>query len=1640
MNYTPLIVTRRKVKPSRVPLQSKYVAGMGIIVLVTLTIGMLVRFGIPKTLGLADVRNDEPVVYWKFDESGATAQDSSSNNNDGSITGATRTSNESCVAGTCLSLDGSNDAVSKSYASDTELNPGTGSFSVSIWFKHPTTNPASAETIIDRYQDAGFRVYMNTSGYMCFGIDDDSTWGPDDSACSTISFADSRWHFLTAVKSGTSSIRLYIDGNQVAEDTSLSATSSLSGSSPGLYVGINSGGGTYNQTISANNRDGTDWTSWDGNSIYAGEWDGTAEIAAWHFSDVDIPQGATIVSATLSVTAESLNNAAPEDVLLEFEAEDIDSASLPSGTNRPSSMTTTTANVDWNLTTWTTNTVYDSPDLSSIVEEVVGRGGWSSGNEINILLGPRTGFTPQADIGIDDYNNGDPASIEIVWTSGSSEVPFEGYVDEFKFYNFAQNQAQIKADYAGPGTALGAGASVGVSSQVRALSNGLVAYYPMNESAANTCAGGTNDTCDRSGNGFDGAWNGNTASTGISRFSLGTTYDGTGDYISVADTASLRPGSGPYTVSFWANPPDSNQTDMLYSKQQTTGDLEQITIGICGAIDCASNGQNLYISFRQSETVERRFLSTADVADGNWHHFTVVVDPNSQQIRAYRDGIELTAGSTVSDGAWPTVDNTDALRIGSDAIASAGYDGELDDLRVYNRVLSPGEITTLYTWAPGPELYWRFDDNTGTTAIDSSGNSFNGVFIGNPSWIPGRYGAALDFDGTDDAVEIDTTAGMLPQSGSMTLMVWARPANSNQNAVLAGRLQGGSPFEQFSMNICGSADCGSSGQLITASIVENSTTTYRNAVTTADIADGNWHHYAMVADRAANTIYIYVDGVRMATTTNSAGSWPTVNNTDVFAAGDYPDSAPFDGPIDEVKYYNYARTPAQIVEDYNGGHPAPGSPISSALVHVKFDETQGTTANNAGSMLTNATGTITNMASPATSTSGWTRNGKLGSALIFDGDNDIVSLGSNSSLDDMTAVTVSAWIYPTGWGESNFGRIIAKENTATAFGFTLVNDSGQNTFRIYRERATTVAQATAASGSISLNTWQHVVGVLDTGTGTIKLYLNGREVGSYIDQGIGAGTPNADAANNMNIGNRTAGDRTFAGTIDDVKIFNSTLTDQQVRMLYNQSAAQVLGAVSTESNGSTPSFATSREYCIPGDTGTCNPPVAEWKFDENTGTSLNDSSGNNNTGTLDGNTSWGRGTLGSAAVFNGTTSDISVAAASTINNLTTLTITGWIQPTSFGESSLGRIVDKGGDTGAGNGYGFMLCDQGFCGSSYTQSLTFSQNFSVTDGVWNSGNDSFTQVSGTWSHVAVTYDKSSSANAPVFYLNGQRTATVAHTSPSGTASDDTSSGMFIGNRSGDDRTFAGSLDTIRIYNYIRTPAQIAWDYNRGAPFAWWKFDECTGSTLNDASGNALNGTITIGASGSYTSTGTCSSGTGTHAWNAGTTGKYSSALGFDGTNDYVSLGNPTALQSFSSLSIAAWINGTYASGDGRVIFSKDTTGFYFGTFDRKVYFRSSDLSSDTTSGTTNLTNGVWTHVAAIYDGANINLYVNGKLEATEAATGTIAENSLTAYIGGFNTTTYLFNGLIDDLRIYSYPITTVQLNTLINEGASNRFGP
>jgi fibronectin type 3 domain-containing protein len=211
-----------------------------------------------------------------------------------------------------------------------------------------------------------------------------------------------------------------------------------------------------------------------------------------------------------------------------------------------------------------------------------------------------------------------------------------------------------------------------------------------------------------------------------------------------------------------------------------------------------------------------------------------------------------------------------------------------------------------------------------------------------------------------------------------------------------------------------------------------------------------------------------------------------------------------------------------------------GNDAALRLWH-RFDEGSGTTA--ADSSFNNNHGTLQN--GPT-----WT-TGQLAGGLSFDGSNDVVTVPPSGTLNNLPAMTLSAWMRPNSSGENAFGRILQKEN-----GFRLfLTSSNQLSFQV--SYGTTSLTRTTGSNVVSYSGWTHVAVTWDgsTSAGNVRIYVNGAQVGGYSTTTNGAGMRGDDSGGNLHIGNNAALDRTFNGVLDDVRIYSRVLSPAEVAAL-----------------------------------------------------------------------------------------------------------------------------------------------------------------------------------------------------------------------------------------------------------------------------------------------------------------------------------------------------------------------------------------------------------------------------------------------------------------------------------------------------------
>lgn len=1298
------------------------------------------------------------------------------------------------------------------------------------------------------------------------------------------------------------------------------------------------------------------------------------------------------------------------------------------------------------------------------------------------------------DMGSSTNGDGSPtADSNNLLIGGTTTANFQGYIDEVKIYPYARTAAQVKTDYnagkanaaakSGTSTAIGAKQSV-------AFSEGLVGYWKMDETSGTSAADasgnsntGTLTSAQETGTADDTASSNTTALVGTNNTNLGTTddmynnmriqitggggcgittgtertisdytgssktitvgtafsaetdsctftifhqtggrygqgvsFDGVNDYINVADAGASDPlrmnGATNLTLSAWVYIQNlaASGEQFIVSKYSYSG--------LTGyAMLIQSNGS---IRFNINGSTNSKITATGLVTAGRWTHLTSVFS-NGNTMKVYVDGVEKYSASinatTLSQYTGITAIGGASDNPGSDDLTPLGT---LDETRIYNRALSPKEISDLYNFAPGPAGYWDFEGGSESDVVDKSGGGYNGTFAGTgPYRVAGKYGKAGNFVNTNNKVSTTLSINTFRQG---TISMWVKEMDLSA---------GGYPYLASAANACNKGmpiviDAANSRYLVNSS----GQSVYMQTVSNTLVLN-KWQYITVTWN--ASRADFYIDGILQGSDTAVDFSDLSDWNTNVLIGSQNVNCGSLNNPakhlIDEVKVYNYARTQKQIIEDMNAGHPAVGSPVGSAIAHWKFDEGYGTAANDS----------TPNDNDLTLSSSSWTDSGKFNKA--WNGTGALWASRADDADFDFTATddfAVSLWYKSDSASNPAAVEYLLNKGpiAASAAGYAVyANTSGNLCFGIDDDTTWNPDIASCTSTDVYDSTWHHVVGVRDTVQDKTYLYVDGVQKDSDTD------STTATLANSSSLyigdSNGSNGTDEFNGDIDEVKIYRYALTADEVKTEYNRGSSLVLGSLGI--NSTYAPNAANQEYCIPGDTASCAAPVGRWDFEEKSGTSANDSSGNGNTGTLGGDGAgtdlplWKPGKIGGALQFDRTDDSVQVSDSTSFDGFVsggTITVSVWLKLTAIPTSpQTYTIVNKQDQSNNKRQFSLQL---------NSTNITFQVNNDGTVGGWAFASLATSNITaGVWYHLTGTND---GTNIKV-YLNGaQKDSQTGKTSiydgnaPIGI-------GAYIGNGSNFVSIFNGFIDQVRIYNYARTPAQIAWDYNRGKPVARWKMDECQGTAINDSSGNSNTGTLTIGPLGEDT-VGTCA--TSSTAWGSGATGKRNASLSFDGTDDAVTVTDTANLRfnaSTDDFSLFAWVKRT-TTGTEYIISKEDADNDgYRMLFTSSNTVQCSEDATDATS-TSTITDTNWHFVGCTIDrDGNGQVYIDGRTDGSAVSMGTDAmatASNITIGTRSYTSTSYL-NGQIDDVKIFNYALTATQVKDVYNDGAV-RFGP
>lgn len=436
--------------------------------------------------------------------------------------------------------------------------------------------------------------------------------------------------------------------------------------------------------------------------------------------------------------------------------------------------------------------------------------------------------------------------------------------------------------------------------------DGLIGWWPFNGNAD-----------DESGNGNDGVVIGATlTSDRHSQPSMAYSFNGVSDFISTPAQGPL--GTTARTFSFWVRTESStHQTPIDYFG------------GIGGAFQPVLNNPCPGVGVDAGTGVVTR--GDVGVIDGNWHHCVLVFDPvqgsTISTVVFFIDGIEQPSVACTALDPNAAVNSTTTLPLifGKTTSDIRYLDGDLDDIGIWERALSPQEVIGLYVgdlenvpdWLPSECLvaWYPFDG----ASFDESGNGHHGIVNGAVMTVGhnGNPQSAYAFDGMGANIDIGNALELGRASTSFSIIAWILlDSPADDRACIISNRDGSVAVPGSCIGIAGTSDPAPGFDMGELNISAADPIQY---CSDQAIPIGVWTHVALTYDRDNSTVRMYYDGTLVSEgTMNNFVENPLVHHTIGYGANENGGIYPFNGAIDDMALYSCVLSESDITSIHAG--------------------------------------------------------------------------------------------------------------------------------------------------------------------------------------------------------------------------------------------------------------------------------------------------------------------------------------------------------------------------------------------------------------------------------------------------------------------------------------------------------------------------------------------------------------------------------------------------------------------------------------------------------------------------------------------------------------------------------------------------
>ncbi|MBU0513105.1 MAG: LamG domain-containing protein, partial [Chloroflexi bacterium] len=591
-------------------------------------------------------------------------------------------------------------------------------------------------------------------------------------------------------------------------------------------------------------------------------------------------------------------------------------------------------------------------------------------------------------------------------------------------------------------------------------------------------------------------------------------FDGSDDFMVLPDVVGEE-----FTIAFW------------FKSNQVAGDSDNWWEGVPLVSSVEGVGEWYGVSLGDGHVMfgvgGTTITHTANLADNTWHHVAATRDSSGNLNLIIQDP---NPGQKVG----PTKNYSSDIHLGENE-GSIAYDGLLDNLKIYDRVLSRSEIDDLALGVRRIEM--RFDEPPERTIfLDSTGNDYTGECDYANGGCPetgfaGPFRGAAYFDGQNDFISLQHSEADSTFLGDYTLSLWVRPEAPGGTILSKGSV---SQTIRLSIDAAGKVH------------LDREADTFANSAyltSTGTVNWDAWNHIAVVYDRQNMTLYLNGSslggGAMPSQSAHRDDTAPVLIGAEYVANGNPTNF--FRGYLDEVWVYERSLQPEQVQRLREKGPaiwmPLDEGPGSDSFANIADGANPGTCS------LAPVSGDPCGC--PNVGGVGRLRQGVKFEDQYFFGSRECLAIPQDNIGSTGLSFTFGAWFMP---GEQRFIHqvLMSKKDTVSV----LIPGAYSSNVRVKVPYSQNGYYELDSLGELLLNQWNHVMVTLgeeDDGTWIISIYLNGA-----LDNTIKATNLPSDIQNS----NPVILGADYIGQADEVAVYNSQLRVEEIKALYDYQSAR----------------------------------------------------------------------------------------------------------------------------------------------------------------------------------------------------------------------------------------------------------------------------------------------------------------------------------------------------------------------------------------------------------------------------------------------------------------------------------------------------